>query len=520
VVDFLPQLCDAELREAYAGAEAVIAPSHIEGFSLPIVEAIANGAPVIASDCKAQKELISNPEALFPSDNPAVLGDRLERLLRSPEFREALRREQAGVADRFREEAVAERLWRPLRARFADFSRTLAPSILRRLKPAVAFVTPYPPERTGIAPYTAQTVAAASEYFRLDLFTNAPRPTLNPAGLRDRGMIGPRPYVDRTYDAVVSVLGNSDFHSPIFREYERHGGTCILHDSRLTGIYHHRLGRVGFARMAERILGRGVSHAEIESWLRDEESPTQFVEDVVARATPLLVHTERFRQIIKERHGIEAHALPFCPNMHFSDEEYSPASREDARRHLGLSSEAFVISSFGFVDLVRKGILHCVMAVSLLRSWGVPAELHLVGRLWSGDQPALDALSKQFDVAKWVHVFDRFVDDCTYKRYLLGSDAAVQLRSYGWGQASAALADAISAGLPCVSDEGLAEACGAPAYVRVVPRAFSHLLIAEALLDIFEAGRERLWEEERREYLAVHNFRSYAARLSETLGLS
>jgi glycosyltransferase involved in cell wall biosynthesis len=328
------------------------------------------------------------------------------------------------------------------------------------------------------------------------------------------------PYLDKRYDAVVSVLGNSHFHTPIFEQFERYGGTCVLHDSRLTQIYYNRLGREAFLRMAERILGRDVSDSEIDAWLRDEEGPTQFVEDIVVRSSPLIVHSPEFQQIIETRHGISADVAPFCPSLCFSDDELSISFRGDARQRLGLSPDAFVVSSFGYVDLLRKGAPHCVMALSLLRAWGVSAELHLVGHIDGPDRAILESLSERFEVARWLHLQGGFVDNDTYRNYLLGSDAAIQLRSYGWGQPSAALADAISAGLPCVADSDLARACAAPDYVRVVPRAPSHLLIAETLFEIAKQGPERSWEEERKEYLAKHNFIQYAERLAQILDLA
>jgi hypothetical protein len=54
---------------------------------------------------------------------------------------------------------------------------------------------------------------------------------------------------------------------------------------------------------------------------------------------------------------------------------------------------------------------------------------------------------------------------------------------------------------------------------RIAPR-FSGLIIAEPLLEIFQAGREHAWEEERRQYLESHSFRSYAERLVEFLEVS
>ena len=46
-----------ELARAYAGATAVLVPSLAEGFGLPVIEALACGAPVIASDIPVLREV-------------------------------------------------------------------------------------------------------------------------------------------------------------------------------------------------------------------------------------------------------------------------------------------------------------------------------------------------------------------------------------------------------------------------------------------------------------------------------
>jgi len=62
-------LADPEVRDLIAGARAVLLPSFAEGFGLPVVEALALGAPVIASDLPALREAGGDvPEHLDPLD--------------------------------------------------------------------------------------------------------------------------------------------------------------------------------------------------------------------------------------------------------------------------------------------------------------------------------------------------------------------------------------------------------------------------------------------------------------------
>ncbi len=49
-------LSDGALAELYSDAVAVLVPSHDEGFGLPVIEALAHGTPVVASDHPALRE--------------------------------------------------------------------------------------------------------------------------------------------------------------------------------------------------------------------------------------------------------------------------------------------------------------------------------------------------------------------------------------------------------------------------------------------------------------------------------
>jgi glycosyltransferase involved in cell wall biosynthesis len=66
------RLPDPEVRTLIAGARALLMPSFAEGFGLPVVEALALGAPVIASDLPALRETGGDaPDYLDPLDGPA-----------------------------------------------------------------------------------------------------------------------------------------------------------------------------------------------------------------------------------------------------------------------------------------------------------------------------------------------------------------------------------------------------------------------------------------------------------------
>ncbi len=63
-------LNDAALSQIMASAKAVLAPSCVEGFDLPAVEARAMGIPLIASDISAHRELTPDAMLVDPIDGP------------------------------------------------------------------------------------------------------------------------------------------------------------------------------------------------------------------------------------------------------------------------------------------------------------------------------------------------------------------------------------------------------------------------------------------------------------------
>jgi glycosyltransferase involved in cell wall biosynthesis len=58
---------DARLKALVAGADAVCMPSRYEGFGLPILEALAAGSPVLASDIPAHREVGGSLVRYLPS---------------------------------------------------------------------------------------------------------------------------------------------------------------------------------------------------------------------------------------------------------------------------------------------------------------------------------------------------------------------------------------------------------------------------------------------------------------------
>lgn len=109
-VDVVTEPSDEVLAGLYRGALALVYPSVMEGFGLPVAEAMAAGCPVISSDLGCVREFARDvPLYLTPGDSPQ-LGRHVESLLDEPTRRRDLRELGRRVASDLRWESVGERV--------------------------------------------------------------------------------------------------------------------------------------------------------------------------------------------------------------------------------------------------------------------------------------------------------------------------------------------------------------------------------------------------------------------------
>lgn len=81
-VQFLHAISDSQLVTLYQHAQALVSPSLMEGFGLPIIEALSFNIPVIASDIPVYRELFNDLVNFF---NPNSVDDLVSKLLPATE---------------------------------------------------------------------------------------------------------------------------------------------------------------------------------------------------------------------------------------------------------------------------------------------------------------------------------------------------------------------------------------------------------------------------------------------------
>jgi glycosyltransferase involved in cell wall biosynthesis len=91
-VIFSGRVDDADLPALYSEAAVYVTPSLEEGFGSTVLEAMACGAPVIASNRAALPEVVGDAGLLFDAEQERELGSVLARVLSDPALADDLRR--------------------------------------------------------------------------------------------------------------------------------------------------------------------------------------------------------------------------------------------------------------------------------------------------------------------------------------------------------------------------------------------------------------------------------------------
>ncbi|MBI3970782.1 MAG: glycosyltransferase [Chloroflexi bacterium] len=115
-VEFAGWAARAELLAHYQWADALVLPSAAEGMSNVVLEALACGLPVVASDVIGNRDLIENEHNgyLVAQGDPGMYAEAIDRLAGQPRLVRQLGQRARSTAEDFRWENVAEQYRRVL----------------------------------------------------------------------------------------------------------------------------------------------------------------------------------------------------------------------------------------------------------------------------------------------------------------------------------------------------------------------------------------------------------------------
>ena len=107
----LGRIIDADLPALYSGATCFVYPSIYEGFGLPVLEAMACGTPVIASNTTSLPEVIGEAGLQVDPYDVNEIAAAIENIVEDKELQKDLRHRGLQQAKQFTWERTAKMTW-------------------------------------------------------------------------------------------------------------------------------------------------------------------------------------------------------------------------------------------------------------------------------------------------------------------------------------------------------------------------------------------------------------------------
>jgi len=360
------------------------------------------------------------------------------------------------------------------------------PAVTASHRPRLAYVSPLPPERSGISDYSAELLPELIRHYDIDLIidqTQVSLPsTLSHCPVRSVGWLKANADL---YDRIVYHFGNSPFHKHMFDLLDEVPGIVVLHDFFLSGIVEHleTRGSSPGSWAAELYNAHGYRALRHYLQVHDKEFivrsyPCNY--RVLHAAEGVIVHSAYAKELAARWYGHHAaHHWRVIPHL-----RVPPApekQRAEARRLLGIAENQFLVCSFGHMGPLKLN--HRLFDAWLASSLAGDSECLLVFVGENDGGPYGNQLNEsiqkhrrgsQIRISGWASMD-------TFREYLAAADVGVQLRTHSRGETSGAVLDCMNYGLPTIvnANGSMAELPGES--VIMLPDDFSDAELAAAL---------------------------------------
>ncbi len=322
-------------------------------------------------------------------------------------------------------------------------------------RPAVDYVSPLPPVRSGIADYSVDLLEELAPLCDLRV-VRQPCQEVAPDVRRRHQVVEPEA-LDPAQRLPFYQLGNNVYHEGVRRFALEAPGVATVHDLRL----HHLLveatlasgdldayvaalgGEHGWEGAAAALPTRWGAHGRARLF----ELPAHG--SLLLRQRGLLVHSDWGRRFLEEELAERApgHALPEIRRVPMPMPVPDLPGRQDAaawRRRLGVPPAAVLLGSFGFQTPIKRTDV-------LLRALAEPGMEEVFALVAGEAAPQLDlaALIRDLGVQDRV-VVTGFLDEASFPLAIAACDFCLNLRYPSAGETSASLLRILALGRPAV----------------------------------------------------------------------
>lgn len=296
----------------------------------------------------------------------------------------------------------------------------------------VAFFSPLPPVRSGIADYSAALLAPLSKLAEVDVFS------------------GPRAFDAARYDIAVYQLGNNPHHEFAYQAALEHPGVVVMHEANLHHLIAHMtivrndwdayLGEVEFDAGAE---ARRYAAEFVRTVQRPPDYEIPMLRRVLSRSRAAIVHSAAVECELRKA----AFKGPVAKIPHGA--WLIEGDRMGYRTRLGLDAATPLVGIFGFLKPYKR-VAESLRAFRRLIRVIPDAKMILVGEVHP-ELPLEDMIRSMGLSANVRHIGFAPIED--FNGYMSACDVVLNLRYPTVGESSGTLLRALGLGKAVVVSE-------------------------------------------------------------------
>ncbi|MEA5513691.1 glycosyltransferase [Nodularia sp. UHCC 0506] len=456
-------ISDEELRALYSTCSLFVFPSFYEGFGLPLLEAMSCGAPCVASNNSSLPEIIGDENQLFDPNLPDDIARIMQTILFNENLREKISLEAIQQAAKFSWKSVAKNMidvfqeHQQLNKISISFNRIKTVNT----KPQIAFFSPFPPAKSGIADYSQDLLPSLSKHYDLDLYHDG---SYSPDVSVNDNLFLHSQFEDRLqlqeYEGIIYQIGNSSYHSYMYFQIMRYTGISVLHDYYLGGLINYMDAHcpefgVHLSKEMEHSYGKDRA-TEILNLLQTgslnihEKLPEAGIyinRRIFTRSIGVVLHSRWAYELAIREFTNDNDYIVHIPQLvpKFTSKE---KSGRDERQNLGIPDDSFVISTFGFISSTKRP-LQILHAFKKYHTNQPNAYLVFVGGTDYLGSINIENEVSNLNLQGHVKVTG-YVNMLDFYRYIEVSDICLNLRFPFKGESSASLLRILSVGKPTI----------------------------------------------------------------------
>lgn len=452
---FLGYVDEPQLVTLYNLCRVFVFPSWHEGFGLPPLEAMACGAATIGSRASSIPEVIGWDEALFDPYDINAMSAKLNQAAEDESFRAELIARGSERAHLFTWDHCSLTAIDAFETCVSKREAEIVP-----LKPThkkrMAFVSPLPPERTGIAGYASELLPELQKFYDIELvvYQNDMTDEWAKANCAIRT---PQWLLDNSgsMDRVIYQMGNSVFHQHMMELMKLVPGIVVLHDFFLSGLKSHLQETLISPDAWDQALyfSHGYS-ALVEKYnvLNPDEVRLKYPVnlEIFQQAHGVILHSNYSKELA--RHWYGERLADKCDVIPLLRQPSAPVERGTPKKTLGLQPEDFLVCSFGFLDPTKMNHSLAEAWVNSSLAQDRRCKLVFVGDIQNSSY--YNQLEQIFSRAPYPEniKITRWADNEAYTNYLSATDLAIQLRNNSRGETSAAVLDCMNHGAAVIAN--------------------------------------------------------------------